>query len=311
MALKEEKYIWMNGDLVEWKNAKIHILSHVIHYGASFFEGIRCYKTPRGSAVFRLDDHLKRLINSAKIYRTESPYSIDELRKATIDLIRSNKMPSCYIRPLIYRGYGEVGVYPMNNPVDAAIAVWDWGSYLGADAMEKGIAVCVSSWTRPSPNSVPTVAKVGGNYINSQLIKMEAVANGFAEGIALDASGFVSEGSGENLFMVSHGVIYTPPMSSSILGGITRNSIFTLAAHLGLQVKEDSIPRELLYLADELFFTGTAAEISPITSVDRIAIGDGTVGPITKQLQREFFKVTRDGEDPYGWLTWVDGKPNH
>lgn len=307
--LKEEKFIWMNGEMVEWKDAKIHILSHVIHYGAGFFEGIRCYKTKRGTAVYRLQEHLERLLNSAKIYRTESPYTIEELTLATLELIRANQMPACYIRPLIYRGYGEIGVYPMNNPVHACIAVWDWGSYLGTDAVEKGISVCVSSWTRPSPNSVPTVAKVSGNYINSQLIKMEAVANGFAEGIALDAAGFVSEGSGENLFMVSKGVIYTPSLNSSILGGITRNSIFTLAAHLGLQVKEEVIPRELLYLADEIFFTGTAAEISPVTSVDKIAVGKGTVGPITKQLQKEFFKITREGHDPYGWLTWVYESP--
>lgn len=307
--LKEEKYIWMNGELVEWQNAKIHILSHVIHYGAAFFEGIRCYKTTRGTAVFRLQEHLERLLNSAKIYRTDSPYTIEQLTESTIALIRANKMPSCYIRPLIYRGYGEIGVYPMNNPVHASIAAWDWGSYLGSDAVEKGISVCVSSWTRPSPNSVPTVAKVSGNYINSQLIKMEAVANGFSEGIALDAAGFVSEGSGENLFMVTRGTLVTPPLSSSILGGITRNSIFTLAAHLGLTVREESIPRELLYLADEMFFTGTAAEISPITAVDKISIGNGTVGPITKQLQKEFFKITREGQDPYGWLTWVYEAP--
>ena len=299
----------MNGELVEWKDAKIHILSHVIHYGASFFEGIRCYKTSRGTAVFRLQEHLQRLVNSAKIYRTTSPYSLEQLTDATLDLIRANKMPACYIRPLIYRGYGEAGVFPGHNPIDTAIAVWDWGGYLGADAVEKGISVCVSSWHRPSPNSVPTMAKVGGNYINSQLIKMEAIANGYAEGIALDAAGYVSEGSGENLFVVANDTLYTPPMSSSILGGITRSSIFTLAAHIGLHVKEEALPREMLYLADELFFTGTAAEISPITSVDKIAVGNGAVGPITQRLQNEFFKITRKGEDPYGWLTWVYESP--
>jgi branched-chain amino acid aminotransferase len=305
MALKKEKYIWMNGNLVEWDKANIHILSHVIHYGGSFFEGIRCYQTKKGTAVFRLREHLQRLVNSARIYRTEIPYTIEQLTAATIELIQANKMPSFYIRPIVYRGYGELGVYPMNNPVDTTIAVWDWGSYLGSEALEKGISVCVSSWTRPSPGSIPMLAKVGGNYINSQLIKMEAVAGGYAEGIALDSNGYVSEGSGENIFLAYDGKLFTPPLSASILGGITRNSVLTLARKLNIEVHEENIPRELLVIADELFFAGTAAEISPITSVDKTTIGSGKVGEMTRLLQKEFFKITRDGEDPYKWLTPV------
>ncbi|HZV11654.1 MAG TPA: branched-chain amino acid transaminase [Candidatus Kapabacteria bacterium] len=307
MALKKEKYIWMNGKLVEWDKANIHILTHVIHYGGSFFEGIRCYQTKKGTAVFRLPEHLQRLVNSARIYRTEIPYNIEQLTAATLELIKANNMPSCYIRPIVYRGYGELGVYPMNNPVDTAIAVWDWGSYLGSEAIEKGISVCVSSWSRPSPGSIPMLAKVGGNYINSQLIKMEAVAGGYAEGIALDSNGFISEGSGENIFLVYEGALYTPPLSASILGGITRNSIMTLARKLKLEVHEENIPREMLVIADEVFFAGTAAEISPVTSVDKIKVGTGKVGDITRSLQKEFFKITRDGEDPYGWLTFIGG----
>ncbi len=303
--LKQEKYIWMNGKLVEWDKAHIHVLSHVVHYGGSCFEGIRCYETKKGTAVFRLDEHLERLLQSARIYRTDSPYTLEQLREATVELIRANGMKKCYIRPLIYRGYGDLGVFPMKNPIDTTIAVWEWGGYLGAEALEKGISVCVSSWTRPSANSIPTIAKVGGNYVNSQLIKMEAVANGYAEGIALDSRGFVSEGSGENLFIVSKGVIFTPPMHAAILRGITRNTVMTLASDLGYEVREESVPREMLYLADELFFTGTAAEITPITEVDKIAVGDGKIGPVTQSLQKEFFKVTRDGIDPRGWLTQV------
>jgi len=295
----------MNGTLVEWDKANIHILSHVIHYGASFFEGIRCYDTKKGSAIFRLPEHLQRLVNSARIYRTEVPYTIEQLTAAIIKLIQANAMRSCYIRPIVYRGYGELGVFPMNNPVDTAIAVWDWGSYLGSEALEKGISVCVSSWTRPSPNSIPMLAKVGGNYINSQLIKMEAVSGGYAEGVALDSNGFVSEGSGENIFLAHDGILFTPPLSASILGGVTRNSVIKLARAVNMEVREENIPREMLFMSDELFFAGTAAEITPITSVDKMKIGTGKAGDMTRTIQKEFFKVTRNGEDPHGWLTPV------
>lgn len=295
----------MNGKLVDWDDAKIHVLSHVVHYGTSWFEGIRCYETKRGAGVFRLDEHMKRLQNSAKIYRTEIPYSSEQLKEAALDTIRANKMKSCYIRPIVYRGYGDVGVNPTNNPVDTAIAVWDWGQYLGTGATEEGIDVCVSTWRRPLPDTFPTMAKTGGNYMNSQLIKQEAIANGYAEGIALDANGYISEGSGENIFVVHDGSLFTTPLRSAILPGITRLSIIELARDAGLEVREDVMLREILYLADEVFFVGTAAEITPIRSVDRIKVGAGRPGPITREMQQRFFKVVKDGEDNRNWLTFV------
>ncbi len=305
MAVKKVEKIWMNGKLVNWDDAKIHVLSHVVHYGSSWFEGIRCYNTAKGSAVFRLDEHLRRLENSAKIYRAEIPYSRDEMKNGVLDTIRANKMKECYIRPVAFRGYGDVGVNPVNNPVDMAIAVWDWGKYLGHDALDEGIDVCVSSWRRPVPDTFPTMAKTGGNYMNSQLIKLEAMANGYAEGIALDGNGYISEGSGENIFIVHDGILLTTPIRSAILPGITRMTIIELAKEAGIEVREEAMLREILYLADEVFFVGTAAEITPIKSVDKIKVGNGKPGAITREMQERFFKVVKNGEDKHDWLTFV------
>lgn len=297
--------IWMNGKLVNWDDARIHVLSHVVHYGSSWFEGIRCYDTKKGSAIFRLDKHLERLYDSCKIYHAEIPYSRADLEKAIVETIRVNRMKACYIRPIVYRGYGDIGVNPLNNPVDVAIAVWNWGSYLGTEALERGIDVCVSTWTRPAPNTLPTIAKAGGNYLNSQLIKIEAVKYGFSEGIALDVNGHVSEGSGENIFMVKNRDVYTPPFTASILPGITRSSAITLLREAGYRVQEVPVSREMLTIADEIFFTGTAAEITPIRSVGRQLIGSGTIGPITKEVQKRFFEVVQDGVDKHGWLKFI------
>jgi len=298
--------IWMNGKLVDWKDATIHIGSHVIHYGSGVFEGARCYATPKGSAVFRLDEHMVRLINSAKIYRMEYPLDLAGWRQAVLGTIQANKMKACYIRPLVYRGYHTLGVNPLHNPVDAAIMLWEWGAYLGAEALEQGVDVKVASWSRMAPNTLPAMAKSTANYANSQLIKMEALADGYSEGIALDVFGNVSEGSGQNIFVVRDGVVYTPPLSASVLGGITRDSIVTLARDLGYQVIEQNLPRELLYISDEVFFTGTAAEVTPIRSIDKIRIGEGKRGPVTAALQSAFFAVVNgDVPDTHGWLTYV------
>jgi len=305
MAVKPVDKIWMNGKMVKWADANIHILSHVIHYGSSWFEGIRCYATKKGSAIFRLDKHLERLYDSAKIYHAEIPYTKKQLEDAILETIRVNNMKSCYIRPIVYRGYGDVGVNPLNNPVDVAIAVWEWGKYLGAEALTQGIDTCVSSWTRPAPNTLPTIAKAGGNYLNAQLIKIEALKGGFAEGIALDVHGYVSEGSGENIFMVKNNDVYTPPFVSSILPGITRSTVMVLLREAGYRVHEVMVSREMLSIADELFFTGTAAEITPIRSVDRQPVGDGKLGPITKEVQQRFFDVVRNGNDSKNWLKFV------
>ena len=305
MPVTKVDKIWMNGTLVNWDDAKVHVLTHAMHYGSSWFEGIRCYETKRGSAIFRLQDHLRRLYDSCKMYRAEIPYTMDQFVAAVKDTIRVNKMKSCYIRPLAYRGYGDVGVFPLGCPVDVMIAVWDWGVYLGADALEQGIDVCVSSWNRPAPNTLPTMAKSGGNYLNSQLIKMEAILDGYSEGIALDTSGYISEGSGENIFIIRDNTIYTPPLVSAILPGITRLSILKLAEDAGFKVVEGLIPREILSVADEIFFTGTAAEITPIRSVDKIKVGIGKPGPVTKKLQEAFFDVVLNGNDKYRWLDFV------
>ena len=296
----------MSGKLVPWDDARIHIGSHVIHYGSAVFEGIRCYATPKGSAVFRLDAHTERLFNSAKIYWMDVPYTQEQVNAAVLETIGANKLEACYIRPVVYRGAGQLGVNPLGSPVELAIMVWDWGKYLGQEALEQGVDACVSSWTRMAPNTLPAMAKSAGNYMNSQLIKVEAVKGGFAEGIALDSAGFVSEGSGENLFVVTKGKLVTPPLVSSILAGITRDTVLVLARRLGIPVEETMLPREMLYLADELFFTGTAAEITPIRSVDRQKIGRGARGPITAALQKAFFDVIdcRVG-DEHGWLTFV------
>lgn len=298
--------IWMNGTLVDWADAKIHIASHVIHYGSAVFEGARCYKTPSGSACFRLDAHMKRLYQSAKIYRMQYALGLEELQAAVLDTIRANPYEACYIRPIIYRGYEALGVNPFPNPVDAAILLWEWGAYLGGNALEDGVDVRVSSWTRMAPNTLPAGAKTSANYANSQLIKMEAIVEGYSEGIALDAFGFVSEGSGQNVFLVRDGVLYTPPLTASILPGITRDSVMTIARDLGYRVREEMIPRETLYLADELFFAGTAVEITPIRSIDKIQIGNGRRGPITEALQRTFFEIINGGvPDTHRWLTFV------
>jgi len=298
--------IWMDGQLVDWDEAKIHVLSHVVHYGSSVFEGLRCYETPRGSACFRLTDHMKRLHQSARIYRMEIPYSAEELAEATKELIRVNRLRACYVRPCVFRGYGQMGLDPLGCPVRTIIAAWEWGAYLGEEGVRKGIDVCVSSWRRLAPNTMPFLAKAGGNYMNSQLMKMEAVLGGFAEAIALDVDGYVAEGSGENLFIVKDGGIVTPPSRASILPGITRHSVIVLARELGHKVRKHMIPREGLYIADEVFLTGTAAEITPVRSVDRIPVGTGRPGPVTKAIHKAFTElVTGKAEDRYGWLEYI------
>ncbi len=306
MAFPGTGPIWLNGEFVPWNEAKIHVLSHVVHYGSSVFEGIRCYKTEKGPAVYRMRAHFKRMFDSAKIYRMEVPYTIEQIEEATLETIRRNELESCYIRPVFYRGYGAIGVNPLTSPVDVAIAVWDWGKYLGEEALTHGVDVCVSSWNRPAPNTFPALAKAGGNYLNSQLVKMEALTNGYDEGILLDVNGTVAEGSGENIFLIKDEGVITPPSSTSLLPGITRNSVIVLARELGYKVSKQLIPREALYIADELFFTGTAAEITPIASVDRIPVGAGKRGPVTEKIQSALFDIL-DGrvEDRHNWLTYV------
>jgi branched-chain amino acid aminotransferase len=311
MAFAGTGKIWMNGALVNWADAKIHIASHVVHYGSGVFEGARCYSTPRGSACFRLDAHMRRLFDSCKIYRMEPQVDLQTMTDAVLSTIRANEFKACYIRPIVYRGYNELGVNPFPCPVDTAILTWEWGAYLGKDALQNGADVRVSSWNRSAPNTFPTLAKSSANYANSQLIKMEAMVEGYSEGIALDTNGNLSEGSGQNLFLVRDNILYTPPLSAAILPGITRNSIIVLARDLGFTVQEEVLPRELLYIADEAFFVGTAAEITPIRTVDKIQVGAGRRGPITEALQKAFFAVI-NGEVPdrHGWLTFVyPGEP--
>jgi branched-chain amino acid aminotransferase len=305
--IKATEKIWHNGKLIHWNDAKIHVLSHVTSYGSSVFEGIRCYSTPAGPAVFRAREHLRRLHDSAKIYRMTIPHPVDELFAASLDVVRANNLDSCYIRPLVIRGYGDMGVLPTKDtPIETYIAAWEWGKYLGDEGLEQGIDVCISSWTRIAPNTLPALSKAGANYMNSQLIRMEAAVNGYAEGIALDANGYISEGSGENIFVVRDGKILTPPLGASVLPGITRDSVIQLAAAMDLQVTEGIVPREMLYIADEVFFCGTAAEITPIRSVDRVQVGAGKRGPITEKLQREFFAIVEGRvPDRFGWLTPV------
>ncbi len=298
--------IWLNGDFVPWNDAKLHVMSHVVHYGSSVFEGIRCYKTPRGSGIFRLDAHIARMFDSAKIYRMPMPYTREEISEAILETVRRNELESCYIRPVVYRGYGAIGVSPLDCPVDVAIGVWDWGKYLGPEALERGVDVCVSTWNRPAPNTFPALAKAGGNYLNSQLVKIEAINNGYDEGVLCDVNGYVSEGSGENIFIVKDGGVITPPSSTSLLPGITRNTVIILARELGHKISKQLIPREGLYIADELFFTGSAAEVTPIATVDKVPVGDGKCGPITKQIQDAFFAILDgDVEDRHGWMTYV------
>jgi len=301
---KSEK-IWMNGELVDWNDARIHILSHVVHYGSSTFEGIRCYETVKGPAVLFLDEHIRRLYDSSKIYRIEIPYSTAEIKEAVLSTIRANKHRSCYIRPLVYRGQGALGVNPHLAAIEVAIATWEWGTYLGEDVLETGVDVRVSSWNRLAPNTLPTWAKAGGNYLNSQLIKMEAIMDNYAEGIGLDVNGYVSEGSGENIFLVRDGIIYTPGSGQSILAGFTRQAVIHIARELGYEVRETLIPREALYIADEVFLTGTAAEITPVRSIDKYPIGNEKRGPVTEILQSHYLKIVQSGEDPYNWLTFI------
>jgi branched-chain amino acid aminotransferase len=306
MPLKKSDKIWMDGKFVDWDDARIHVCSHVVHYGTAVFEGIRCYKTKKGAAAFRLEPHIKRLYNSAKMYRMQPDIPMKDFNEACLETIRVNKMEACYIRPVVYRGYYELGVNPLNNPINAFIVVWEWGKYLGPEALEQGVDVCVSTWNRIAPNTLPALAKTGANYMNSQLIKMEALLAGYSEGIALDTNGYVSEGSGENLFLVMDGKIFTTPLGASVLPGITRATVIQLAEELGYKAVEQLIPREMLYIADELFFTGTAAEITPIRSVDKIGIGEGKRGPITKRLQDLFFKyLNAEIDDRHNWLTFV------
>ena len=304
MALQKTEKIWHNGKLIRWGDATIHVMSHVVHYGSSVFEGIRCYTPANSPAIFRADDHIQRLLDSAKVYRMDLPFSKEELVSAMVDVIKANGVWPCYIRPVVFRGYGDAGVSPNNCPVETYVVNYPWGKYLTQD--DAGVDVCVSSWTRIAPNTLPALAKAGANYMNSQLIRMEAMANGYVEGIALDANGYVSEGSGENVFVVRRGVLQTAPLGNSVLPGITRDSILQIARDLGIPVVEAGIPREMLYISDEAFFTGTAAEVTPIRSVDRISVGDGTVGPITRALQREFFGIVNGQKpDKFNWLTAV------
>ena len=303
--IKPTEKIWHNGSFIHWNDAKVHVLSHTIHYGSSVFEGVRCYATSSGPAIFRAPEHMRRLADSARVYRMDDiGYTRTQLVEAMVELVRLNGLDSCYIRPIVFRGYGEMGVLPFNNPIEVYIACWEWGKYLGADALAEGVDVCVSSWTRLAPNTLPAMAKASANYMNSQLIKMEAVTNGYSEGIALDAAGYVSEGSGENVFVARDGRLYTPPLGTSALPGITRDTVLRLARDLKIEVIEQAVPREMLYLADEVFFSGTAAEITPVRSVDRIKVGSGRRGPIAEKLQKRFFSIIQ-GDDPYGWLTPV------
>ena len=309
MATEQEHgaFVWRNGEVVPWEDATIHVMSHVINYGSSVFEGIRCYDTKRGSAIFRLDAHIERLFNSAHIYRMQIGHSAGEISDACRQIVKANSYKECYLRPLVMRGYGSFGVDPFPCPIETYICTWQWGKYLGAEALEQGVDVCVSSWTRIAPNTLPSMAKAGANYMNSQLIKMEAKINGYVEGIALDPQGYISEGSGENIFTIKDGTVMTPPLYSTILPGITRDSIIKICERLRIPVLERAIPREMLYIADEVFFTGTAAEITPIRSVDKVVVGSGRRGPITAEIQKQFFDIiTGESEDEFGWLTPIE-----
>jgi branched-chain amino acid aminotransferase len=307
MPFEDVKKIWMNGRLVDFADAKIHVLTHAIHYGSGLFEGIRCYNTKnQGPAIFRLDDHTRRLYDSAKIYRMEIPFSQDEFKRACLDTVAANDFNECYLRPIVYRGFHSLGVFPAACPVDVVVAAWKWGKYLGSEAIESGVDVRVASWTRMAPNTFPALAKATANYMNSILIRQEAAIDGYAEGIALDVNGYVSEGSGENVFIIRDNKIMTPPLGASILAGITRNSVLKIARELGLEVIETLIPREMLYVADEIFFSGTAAEVTPVRSIDRIPVGTGRRGPITERIQKEFFAyIAGEIPDRYGWFTPV------
>lgn len=304
--LTETEWIWHDGAFIRWQDATIHVLAHSLQFGSSVFEGVRCYATPRGPAIFRLEDHLQRMADSCKIYRMDLPYSIDELVSACCELVERNNVDSCYLRPMVVRGYGAAGMVPFDSPIEVYLPCWPWGTYLGHGALENGVDACVTSWHRVAPNTIPAMAKVAGNYLGSQLVKMEALRNGFAEGIALTTDGMISEGSGQNLFLVHRGILYTPTINGTLLHGVTRYSILTLARDMGFEVREQEMPREMLYTADEVFLCGTASEVTPVRSVDRIEIGSGRRGPITTQIQQRFLDIARGAvDDPYGWLTYV------
>ncbi|HXY51982.1 MAG TPA: branched-chain amino acid transaminase [Terriglobales bacterium] len=305
MAIQKTDKIWHNGKFIPWEDATVHVMAHVVNYGSSVFEGVRCYALPSGPAIFRAPEHAQRLLDSAKIYRIDVDYTRDEIVAAMSELVARNGVWPCYLRPIVLRGYGEAGVNPFNSPTEVYICNYPWGKYLSSDP-EQGCDVCISSWTRIAPNTLPAMSKSGANYMNSQLIKMEAIVNGYAEGIALDVNGYVSEGSGENLFVVRHGVLQTAPLGNSVLPGITRDSILQIARDLGIAVVEQQIPRELLYIADEAFFTGTAAEVTPIRSVDKISVGQGVSGPVTRALQKEFYAIVQGTKpDRHRWLSPV------
>ena len=306
MAFNKTEKIWHNGKMIDWDDAQIHVISHVVSYGSAVFEGIRCYATKQGPAIFRLREHMQRLQNSAHIYRMDFSFSVEETCQAAIDLVRANKMDSAYIRPIVLRGYGEAGVNPYGCPIEVYMACWNWGRYLGDEAIKNGVDVCVSSWNRSAPNTLPQMSKAAANYMNSQLIRLEAMANGYTEGIALDVNGYVSEGSGENVFVVAGGKVLTPPLANCVLPGITRDTMMEICGDLGIPVAEQMIPREMLYVADEVFFAGTAVEVTPIRSIDKIKVGNGSRGPITKLLQDEFYALTGGAKpDRHGWLTPV------
>ena len=309
MPIPATPYIWFNGKLIPWEKATVHVLAHALHYGSSVFEGVRAYETPKGVAIFRLREHTQRLFDSAKIHRITIPFQPEQINEACRQTVAANDLGrGAYIRPIAFRGYGEIGVAPkIDPPVEVAIAAWEWGKYLGKESEEAGVDVCISSWQRVAPNTIPALAKAGGNYVSSQLISQEAKRLGFAEGIGLAPDGTVSEGAGENLFMVKDGVLYTPALAHSVLGGITRDSVMRLARERGIEIREIAIPREMLYIADELFFTGTAVEVTPIRSVDRLTIGAGRRGPVTETLQKAFFGLfTGATPDKWGWLDYVD-----
>jgi len=309
MPIPATQFIWFNGKLVPWEKATVHVLTHALHYGSSVFEGVRAYETPRGVAIFRLRDHTRRLFDSAKIYRIGMPFGAEALNEACRQVIAANKLArGAYIRPVVFRGYGEIGVTPKNDPpTEVAVAAWEWGKYLGNEAEEAGVDACISSWHRVAPNTLPALAKAGGNYLSGQLIGAEARRLGFAEGIGLSPDGTLSEGSGENLFLVKDGVLLTPALAHSVLGGLTRDTIMRLARERGIEVRECALPREMLYLADEAFFTGTAVEVTPIRSVDRLPVGSGKRGPVTESLQKAFFGLFSGATpDKWGWLDYVD-----
>lgn len=304
--MQNGEFIWRNGELVKWQDATVHVTAHAIHYGSSVFEGVRAYSTPEGPAIFRLQPHTKRLLNSAKIARMPVSFTEEELNAATVETVRRNGHDACYIRPLVMRSAGPLGLDPRKNPVEVFILTMEWGRYLGSEAIDNGVDVCISSWRRGAPSSAASLAKIGGQYVNSQFISIEAKEDGYSEGIALDVAGYISEGAGENVFVIHDNVVYTPGAWSSILLGITRDSVLTILKDLGVEVRFEPIPRDFLYVADEMFFTGTAAEITPVRSVDKVPVGNGKRGPITKAVQDVFFGITSGTlPDKYGWLTHV------